>query len=156
MNTDLIKEIQVRINNLMKKYEDNTRKLLECPIDDVLILTENRQSISKEISKLDSQIKQECAENEKALNAYTNKCGRNELSEELQAVFDLRQEFNAIAFRVSEMDPEITERISIMRDELICKIKKNNSGQNAKAAKYAQVGMPTGDNLFFPENKKRI
>lgn len=156
MNTDLITQTQARINNLMKKYEDNTRKLLVCPIDDVLILTENRQSISKEISKLDSQIKQECAESEETLNAYMNKCERDDLSEELKAIFDLRQEFNAIAFRISEMDPEITERISIIRDKLICKIKKNNSGQNAKAAKYAQVGMPTGDNLFFPENKKRI
>lgn len=156
MNTDFITENQVRINNLMEKYEDCTRRLIECPVDDILILTEKRQSISEEISVLDAQIKTECEEAPEALNAYLNKCNRSELSEELTAVFDLRQEFNAIAFRVSSMDPEIKERIDILREELIEKIKKNNSGQSAKAAKYAQVGMPSNGNLFFPENKKKI
>lgn len=34
------------------------------------------------------------------------------------------------------------------------KIKKNNSGQNAKAAKYAGAGLSGGKKFFFPENKK--
>lgn len=156
MNAGFITENQKRINSLMSRYEEITRKLLDCSIDDILILTEKRQSISSEITKLDNQIKNVCADSPEALSAYLNKCDRSELTEGLQEIFDLRQEFNGMAFRVAALDPEIKERINMLRDELVIKIKKNNSGQNAKAAKYAKAGAQTGSNFFVPENKKLI
>lgn len=156
MNVELVTENQKRINKLISRYEELTRKLLDCEVDDILILTEKRKGLSSEITKLDSQIKNEFAENTQALEAYQNKCDRSSLPDELRQVFDLRQEFNSIAFRISSMDPEIKERISLLRDELVVKIKKNNSGQNAKAAKYAKAGVSSGSNFFVPENKKLI
>lgn len=156
MDIEFVTGNQKRINKLMGKYEEVTRKLLNCSADDILILTEKRQSISSAITMLDDQIKNECADTPDALSAYLNKCDRSRLMDELKIVFDLRQEFNGMAFRIASLDPEIRERISMLKDELVVKIKKNNSGQNAKAAKYAKSGMLSGNNLFIPENKKLI
>ncbi|MCI7803797.1 MAG: hypothetical protein MR503_01800 [Oscillospiraceae bacterium] len=156
MDIEFVTENQKRINKLLSQYEKITRKLLDCDVDDILILTEKRKGISQEITKLDNQIRNECSETPKALEAYLNKCDRSELTDDLKQVFDLRQEFNGIAFGISSMDPEIIERINLIRDDLVLKIKKNNSGQNAKAAKYAKAGMSDGSNFFVPENKKLI
>lgn len=156
MDIEFVTENQKRINKLISQYEKITRKLLDCDVDDILILTEKRKSISQEITKLDNQIRNECSETPKALEAYLNKCDRSELTDELKHIFDLRQEFNGIAFGISSMDPEIIERINLIRDDLVLKIKKNNSGQNAKAAKYAKTGISDGSNFFVPENKKLI
>lgn len=156
MDIELILNNQKRIINLMRKYEDTTKKLIDCPIDDILILTEKRKSISSEVTLLDNQAKCECAENDMAFAAYINECNRSELSEDLKKIFDMRQELNGIVFRIKAIDPEIKERTEILRDELIDKIKKNNSGQNAKAAKYAAAGFGAGGNLYIPKNKKMI
>jgi len=88
--------------------------------------------------------------------AYSNMCDRSILSEDGKVIFDLRLKFKSIAVRIQEMEQEITERISIEKDKLLIKIKENNSGQNAKAAKFFTAGMTNGGNMFFPENKKRI
>lgn len=156
MDIEIVVENQKRINALMSKYEEATRKMIDCPIDDILPLTEKRQSISKEVSKLDIQIKDECCNTPEALSAYKNKCVRDELADSFKQIFDLRQNFNAIAFAITSLEPEIRGRIMILRDELIDKIKENNSGQVAKAAKYVNAGLSGGENLFIPENKKMI
>lgn len=157
MDIELVLDNQRRIINLMKKYEDITKKLLDCPIDDILMLTEKRKSISQEVTVLDNQAKKECSENKQAIEAYTNKCNRSELSQDLQEIFDRRQELNGIVFRIKTLDPEITERIELLRAEIVGKIKKNNVGQNAKAAKYAAAAMPPpSGKLYIPKNKKMI
>lgn len=156
MNIEFIKDNQKKINHHMSIYEDITRQLLDADIDGIFELTEKRKDIIDKISKLDYEIKKECSKNDVALSAYDNTCGRDELPDELKDIFDLRQEFNAYAFRVKELDPEITKRIVVFRDEIMHKIKKNNSGQNAKVAKYASAGMDSGGNLHFPENKNMI
>ena len=156
MDINLIIEKQEQINKLMVKYENITKQMLDCPVDDILGYTEKRQTLSEIITELDKQISDECIDSPIISAAYKNKCARNELDESGMRVFDLRQKFNSIAFRVSGMEPQITERIIILKNDLMNKIKKNNSGQNAKAAKYAGAGLSGGKKPFFPENKKSI
>lgn len=149
-------EIQGKINDLMKKYEDYTRKLLVCDIDEISGYIGSRNMIIKKIDILNNEILEMCDKNSFEYLAYKNLCDRSELTDNLKEIFDLRQEFNGIAARVKSMDPEITERISIEKDKLLVKIKKNNTGQNAKAAKYFNAGLSQGSNIYFPENKKKI
>lgn len=156
MDIKIIVDLQKRILKLMEKYEAVTKKLLDCETDEILILTEKRKNVWAETSKLDERIKRECGENTQVLAAYKNECERGSLPDELTEIFDLRQQLNAILFRIKTLDPEITERIAMIRDNLVVKIKKNNSGQNAKAAKYATAANPSGKKMFFPENKKMI
>ena len=156
MDINLIIEKQEQINKLMVKYENITKQMLDCPVDDILGYTEKRQTLSEIITELDKQISDECIDSPTISAAYKNKCARNELDESEMRVFDLRQKFNSIAFRVSGMEPQITESIIILKNDLMNKIKKNNSGQNAKAAKYAGAGLSGGKKFFFPENKKSI
>lgn len=156
MNIETVLEAQQKINRLMNKYEEITKVLLDCDIDDILMQTQKRQNIIDEISYYDNMIKLECRDQPTALSAYQNKCKRDELSPDLVKIFDLRQELNAIAFRVKDMDQEIRERIIMIRDDLAAKIKEHNSGKDAVASKYAQVGMPSSDKLFIPKNKKMI
>lgn len=155
-NLEKIIENQRRINDLMRKYEDSTRKLLVCTIDEISGYIEARDSLIKQIDILNNEVLNLCDENSSEYLAYKNFCDRSELPDETKEIFDLRQEFNGIAVRVKSMDPEITERISIEKDKLLVKIKKNNTGQNAKAAKYFNAGLSQGENIYFPENKKKI
>jgi len=155
-NIEKIIENQEKINDLMKKYEETTRKMLSCDFDEILGLTEQRTVISKKIDMLNSEILGLCGEKTQEYMAYSNMCDRSILSEDGKVIFDLRLKFKSIAVRIQEMEQEITERISIEKDKLLIKIKENNSGQNAKAAKFFTAGMTNGGNMFFPENKKRI
>lgn len=59
-------------------------------------------------------------------------------------------------WHIQEIEIQVTDRIRIEKENLLKKIKSNNSGQNAKAAKYVNGGLNTGQNVFFPENKKLI
>lgn len=155
-NLKKIIDNQEKINELTEKYENCTRKLLSCSVDEIPGFVDKREVLLKKIGALDNEILDLCEENSQEYLAYKNICDRSELPDELKEVFDLRQQFNSSAARIQDMEPEIKERIAIERDRLLEKIKKNNSGQNAKAAKYFNAGLSQGKNIYFPENKKRI
>lgn len=155
-NIEKIVNYQKKINELMKKYEDITRKMLDCSFDDILAYTESRAEISRKADRLNSEILEVCEESSPEYEAYKHLCGRSELPDEIKEIFDLRLEFKSIAVRVQSMEPEITQRISIRKEKLLVKIKENNSGQNAKAAKFFNAGLSNGGKVFFPENKKTI
>ncbi len=155
-NFEIIIEIQKKLLILIKKYEDASRKLLECDIDEITNHVNTRESIINRIAELTNQIYCQCDEDSPERLAFKNKCDRSSLPDNLKEIFDLRQEFNSYAVRARDMDPEITERITINRELLLEKIKKINSGQTAKAAKYFNSGITEGKNVYFPENKKKI
>ncbi|MGN1482013.1 hypothetical protein [Porcipelethomonas sp.] len=149
-------ENQKKINSFMEKYEDYTRKLLGCSIDDITKYINAREELISKIDISNKEILSLCEENSFEYMAYKNLCGRGELPDTYTEIFDLRQNFNSILARVKSMEPEIIERITIEREKVLKKIKENNSGQNAKAAKFFNAGISSGQNMFFPENKKQI
>lgn len=155
-NLEKIVNNQKKINELMSKYEEITRKLIECEIDEILSLVDKRNDIALKISRLNNEILSCFDENSVEYMAYKNTCSRDELSDELKIFFDLRQTFYKFAVQIQSMNPEITERIKIEKDKLLKKIKDNNSGQTAKAAKFYNAGFSQGDKLFFPKNNRRI
>ena len=158
-NTENIKKIthiQKILLVLIKKYENKTRQLLDCDIDKISVLVNSRGSILNRIEVLSKEILKYCDADSLEYQAFKNKCSRGELPEQLKEIFDLRQEFNIYGVRAHNMEQEIIERIQIKREELLEKIKENNSGATAKAAKYYNAGLNQGKNFYFPENKKRI
>lgn len=155
-NCKNIIENQKKINEYMEKYEFHTQKLLNCDIDDIEGHVDARGEILSKIDFLHKKVLAECSENSDEYLAYMNKCNRNELTGECTEIFDLRQQFNGMSARVKSMEPQIVERIQIERDRIMKKIKENNSGQNAKAAKFFTAGLETGKNVYFPENKRQI
>lgn len=155
-NFEIIIENQKKLLILIKKYEDASRKLLECSIDEITNFVNTRESIVNRIDELTCDIFNLCDEDSPEYLAFKNKCERESLPDNIKEIFDLRQEFNSYAVRAHNMNPEIIERININRDNLLEKIKTINSGQTAKAAKYFNSGMTAGKNIYFPENKKKI
>ena len=155
-NIKKIIHIQKILLVLIKKYENKTRQLLDCDIDKISELVNSRESILNRIGVLTREILKYCDRNSLEYKAFENKCNRGELPEELTEIFDLRQEFNIYGARAHSMEPEIIERIQIIKDDLLKKIKENNSGVTAKAAKYYNSGFDQGKNFYFPENKKKI
>lgn len=153
-----ITEYQKEINRLMEKYEEYSRELLVCEVDDITSYIEKRQNISEKVTALSNSINAWCAADETGMcmAAFRNSCGRSEVPDELKQVFDLRQEFNGIAFRIKNLDVAIVERIEIEKDMLIKKIKDNNSGQNAKASKYMSGIVDVGKDVYFPKREKKI
>lgn len=155
-NIEKIIENQKKLLILIQKYEDKTRLLLACDIDEIEDLVNSRESIINRIDELTKEIISLCSESSLEYLAFKNKCEREDLPENIKEIFDLRQEFNGYAMRAHNMDPEIIEKISINRDLLLKKIKENNAGQTAKAAKYFSAGLSQGQNIYFPENKRKI
>lgn len=155
-NIKKIIHIQKILLILIKKYESKTRQLLDCDVDKISELVSSRGSILNRIGVLSRETLKYCDVNSLEYQAFTNKCSRGELPDELKEIFDLRQEFNIYGARAHSMDPEIIERIQITREDLLKKIKENNSGVTAKAAKYYNSGFDQGKNFYFPENKKKI
>ena len=76
MDINLIIEKQEQINKLMVKYENITKQMLDCPVDDILGYTEKRQTLSEIITELDKQISDECIDSPIISAAYKNKCAR--------------------------------------------------------------------------------
>lgn len=155
-NIKKITDIQQKLIVLIKKFEEKSKQLLECDIDEIANLVNSRQSIIDRIIFLSNEIYKLCDEDSLQRLAFENKCDRSSLSEEEKEIFDLRQEFNIYAVRAHNMDSEIIGRIQIYKDKLLVKIKQNNSGVTAKAAKYYNAGLSQGKNLYFPENKRKI
>ncbi len=155
-NIEKITDIQKKLIVLIKKYEEKTKKLLTCDIDEISVLVNSRESILKRIWELSGEITFLCGENTQMKSAFENTCDRNQLPSELFEIFDLRQEFNIYAARAHSMEPGIIEIIQMNRDSLLEKIKEHNSGPAAKAAKYYNAGLTQGKNFYFPENKKKI
>jgi len=155
-NIEKINNLQKKLLVLIKKYEEKTRKLLDCEVDEIPILINSRESILKRIHELSGEIVFYCDGNKLMKAAFENTCNRNELPEEYYEIFDSRQEFNIYASRTHSMEPGIIERIKYTKDKLMEKIKENNSGPASKAAKYYSAGLTQGKNLYFPENKKKI
>ena len=155
-NIEKIIENQQKLLVLIQKYEDKSRLLLGCDIDEIADLVNARESIINRIDVLTKEILSICNETSPEYLAFKNKCDRESLPENIKEIFDLRQEFNSYAMRAYNMDPEIVEKIKINRDLLLKKIKENNSGQTAKAAKYFNAGLSQGQNIYFPENKRKI
>ena len=155
-NIEKITDIQKKLIILIKKYEDSTRKLLDCDIDDITNLVATRGNVLKRIDELTKAVNFLARDDSRIIPAFTNQCERNSLPSELQEIFDLRQEFNIYAVRAHEMEPEIIERIQMTKEMLMKKIRENNSGSTAKAAKYYNAGLTQGENFYFPKNNKKI
>ncbi len=157
-NIEEITVNQKQINDLMREYEDLSRKLLSCEVDDIMPVIQKRERISVIITGLSNKITELCSEDKTGneIAAYKNSCLRSDLPEEMLPIFDLRQEFNSIAFRVKNIDAEATERIEYEKEKLIKKIKDNNNGQNAKASKFLNGGMTMGQDVYFPKKQKII
>jgi len=149
-------EDQKKLLVLIEKYELKTRELLSCDFDDVTVLVASRQGILDRMEVLRKEILRLCPEGSDEYAAFQNSCDRDSLPDIYKQIFDLRQQFNAYAFRAKTLEPEIIGRLSIHRDKMLVKIKENNSGQTAKAAKFFNTGMSAGNNFYFKENKKQI
>ena len=149
---DLIKNV----TELLDEYESITRCLLECDIDDITSYVEKRQHIVEKIDVVTKRIHENIGDDQQAMDAFRNICSISELPDELKEIFELRQQMNVHLWHIHEIEIQVTDRIRIEKENLLKKIKSNNSGQNAKAAKYVNGGLNTGQNVFFPENKKLI
>ncbi|MGN0613881.1 MAG: hypothetical protein ACI4JB_08280 [Porcipelethomonas sp.] len=154
--SEKIIEFQKKLLKLIQRYESAARSLLECDIDRIKFLVDEREEIIRKIDRVTKEILVLCPENSPQMLAFKNLCDRDSLTDDLKEVFDLRQQFNAFAARAHSMDQQIIERIQITRDSLLQKIKENNAGQVAKAAKFYSAGLTQGKNIYFPENKRKI
>lgn len=155
-NYVLIMQKQQNLLFYVKKYEEETRLLYDCDIDDVEGHVKERERLIKLIDVNTKDILKICPEGSDQYKAFKNSCDRDELSPADQQIFDLRQQFNSYAYKAHALDHEIIERIKHFRDQVKEKIVENNSGQTAKAAKFYGGGLNNGNNLFIPKNKKQI
>lgn len=121
---------------LFSEYELETRAITDCDVDDVEAHVVRRQQLIVEIDGLDAQIEELCGDDKLLAEAVHNRCAHGELSKQQQQVFMAAQEVFAVASRVQTAEERALTRIREERDELQEKIRANNRGMEAQAAKY--------------------
>lgn len=141
------------------RYENETAALLTCPIDDIEQHMKARQQLADEVDGLDvhiAQLTQKSKEQQKELElAIKNLCARQELSPEVQNVFDASQQIFAVIHRIQRMETNVQERIQYEQKMLLEKIKQLNRSTTAKASKYyGKTGIAETNN-FFPFHSKK-
>lgn len=123
-----------------ERYREETEELLSCPVDDMEGHMAMRAQLEGRINDIDADISHVCGEAGEAgkqmMAAVKNSCSRGEISGELAAVFDKAQEIFTVISTVMDTEPQIRQRIDLEKEILLKKIKENNTGVKAQAAKY--------------------
>lgn len=150
--------LQKTIKSNFVALEQETVAILSCDADDIEGHTIARVMYLEKNKQLYEEIFDFCKtyENGEELeSAVKNTAIRDELSEELQEVFDRFSQVYAVVNRVVNVDKQVTERIEREQNKIIKQIKNMNSGVESKAAKF-YAASDTGEQKHLGESKRRI
>lgn len=124
---------------LFLEYEKETMEIAAGSEDDIEKHMENRIRLQSEIDENSGRLEQLCEsadEPEKLLAAVKSSCTREELSEELQEIFELSMQVRSVVNRIQMTEPQAMGRLESVRDEALKKIKEMNQSSQAKASRY--------------------
>ena len=122
-----------------EEYEELTRRMLGCPVEEMEEHLESRQRLIGEIDSLSNELfalADSLEQPEAARAALRLSCGRDELPANLLPLFDQSQQICAVVSRVGRCEPQLADRIEEELEALTEKIRENNRSVSARAAKY--------------------
>lgn len=139
------KDIILKICNLLDEAEEimlelekEINFLFECNPDEVEECSENIEHYKLITDEIFEEINEYCNKDETGMirKAVSPKCDRYEITDDLECIFEKRQQVNAAVFRISDVIPMVENRLKKAMDRTIEKIKENNTSQIAQASRF--------------------
>lgn len=153
--TSLLEKAQVDF----LRFEEATNALVTCPFEQIEPNMKKRVSLSGKIDRIYERVYELCdqAPNPKQLrDTVSNRANYADLDSAAQMVFEHAQKIFATVRRTLEMDEQVNARLNAEKDFILMKIRENNLGVEAKAAKFYGGTHAQGKKRYFPDKKTTI
>ena len=142
-----MRELEVEINNLYV-----------CQPDDIALSVEKINEYRKYTDELFEEVYKICDEDEtrnlrKAVKAV---CDRKEIDDDFCDVYEAGQEINAVVYRIVNLIPRVSDRLTRQKEKTLQEIKDNNGSQSAHASKYYAAVNNDLNNYHFARKNRSI
>ncbi len=157
-NINEICECLNEIKEIMLEVEFEMNFLFTCGIDDIEFSMEKIGQYRQMTDEIFSEIDNLCEEDETGMlkKAVLPRTDRKDVCDEVERIFELRQDLNAVINRVKILQPQVVKRFQKEKEKMLEEIKKNNAGQSAKAAKYYNTINDDSNGYHIPPKGRKI
>ncbi len=153
----ILKELD-SLKEVLLEYEQLTIEMISCDIDEIEPHSEGRMSLTKKMDKVFDRIDILCSEmdnGERVRSIIRSSKDLTEVAPDEEAVYFKTQEVISLINRIKDSDVQVIDRIDLEKTCLLGKIKAENKGTGAKAAKFI-VGTNEGRQKFVGYGGKTI
>ncbi|MBO6141497.1 MAG: hypothetical protein J6O40_06855 [Ruminococcus sp.] len=152
-------ELLDEIKGKLLIFEQETIEIMSCDIDDIEPHSNNRLKITKELDKLFGHIELLCSEmgedGDRVRRIIKSSRDLTETAPDEEAIYFKMQELISLLNRIKDSDVQAIDRIELEKDNLLGKIKAENKGAGAKAAKFI-VGTNDGRQKYVGTGGKLV
>ena len=140
-------------------FERETIEIMGCDIDEIEAHSSNRVKITKELDKLFGHIELLCSEmgddGDRVRRLIKSSRDLTEAAPDEEAIYFKMQELISLLNRIKDSDVQALDRIDLEKAALLGKIKAENTGTGAKAAKF-MIGTNDGRQKYVGTGGKLI
>jgi len=144
-------------NQQLISYEELTRSLTDCGLDDMKSLMMQRRAAADALDQLDHQLNLLCRDaiDQKRMlrSALSNTCERDALPCPFKEVFDASQKGYMILNRIKNLESLILARLERQKEDAALNIKAGSN--TAKIVRYRSANDSQGENSVLLKQKYR-
>ena len=152
-------ELLDEIKGKLLVFEQETIEIMGCDIDDIEPHSNNRLKITKELDKLFGHIELLCSEmgedGDRVRRIIKSSRDLTETAPDEEAIYFKMQELISLLNRIKDSDVQAIDRIELEKENLLGRIKAENKGAGAKAAKFI-VGTNDGRQKYVGTGGKLV
>ena len=157
-NIQIVCDYLFEIEDIMRELEIEINNLYVCQPDDIALSVEKINEYRNYTDELFEEVYKICDEDEtgnlrKAVKAV---CDRKEIDDDFCNVYEAGQEINAVAYRIGNLIPRVSDRLTRQKEKTLQEIKDNNGSQSAHASKYYAAVNNDLNNYHFSRKSRSI
>lgn len=157
-NIQIVCDYLFEIEDIMRELEIEINNLYVCQPDDIALSVEKINEYRNYTDELFEEVYKICDEDEtgnlrKAVKAV---CDRKEIDDDFCKVYEAGQEINAVAYRIVNLIPRVSDRLTRQKEKTLQEIKDNNGSQSAHASKYYAAVNNDLNNYHFSRKSRSI
>lgn len=157
-NIQIVCDYLFEIEDIMRELEIEINNLYVCQPDDIALSVEKINEYRNYTDELFEEVYKICDEDEtgnlrKAVKAV---CDRKEIDDYFANVYEAGQEINAVAYRIVNLIPRVSDRLTRQKEKTLQEIKDNNGSQSAHASKYYAAVNNDLNNYHFSRKSRSI
>lgn len=149
-------ELLVGKQEILSKLEEETRQLLELPMEQMEASLQRRQVLLDRLSKVSLEIESACENQERLWACVSMQCDMSALSEKEKELMDALIEVHARSNRITKLDRLVLKRMEMERDMIREKLERLNTSGAAAAEKYYQSAVRTHSFYGAAGRQKKI
>ena len=137
--TKILEQLE-KIKEKLLVFEQETIEIMGCDIDDIEEHSANRVKITKELDKCFDMIELLCSEmgsdGDRVRRLIRSSRDLTETAQDEEAIYFKMQQIISLLNRIKDSDVQAIDRIDLEKNALLGKIRAENKGAGAKAAKF--------------------